>query len=150
MIREANLQDMEELLALSLIMCDSSPNYNREPDTQRMTEVLRNRILDKDAFVFVSEKDFRLNGMIFGRLVPFLYTKGSLVTEEIWFSLPSAGFGAVTLLKKMIEWAISKEALEVTLGVTTGIKDQRVAGLLRLYGFQRIGSNYRFGGSYYG
>ncbi len=84
-------------------------------------------------------------GMIAGSVTPYFFSQGSVASDFVWYVKPEyrGSRAAIKLLKAFKSWATEKGALQLYMGVTTNVSAERTGEMLKRFGFEHVGGNYR-------
>lgn len=143
MIRQARTEDIPRMLELGAEMHAESRFSVLVYDSEKVAAML-SHLLATDQFIEVIEN----NGLLVGGFAGFVtdhWASKDLVSYDcgLFISPDHRGGGdAARLIKRFREWAVSRGAKMVTLGVNTGVHPERTARLLESVGFEKIGYLY--------
>lgn len=143
MIRQATREDIPHMIDLGAQMHAESRfsvlGYDREK-----VAALFSHLLDTDQFIEVIERDGVLIGGFAGFVTEHWASKDLVSYDCGLFISPDhrGGGDAARLIKRFREWAVSRGAKMVTLGVNTGVHPERTARLMEAVGFEQIGYLY--------
>jgi GNAT superfamily N-acetyltransferase len=84
-------------------------------------------------------------GMITGSISPYVFSRGWVASDFAWYVRPEhrGSRAAIKLLKAFKSWATEKGALQLYMGVTTNVSAERTGEMLKRFGFEHVGGNYR-------
>lgn len=140
---EDNLGDV---LRLALTMQQES-DYAEVPfDVEKTAHSVMNMVVrNPNGFGMLAYSGDQPIGMICGGLSPYVFSRGSLVSDYAWYVLPEhrGSSAAIRMLKMLQKWATNKGATELYMGVTTNVTADRTGKILQRMGFKHVGGNYR-------
>ena len=140
MIRVATVADMPRLLELGRLLLSESSLSRFTFDFAKASDSLAN-IITGGGVVFVAERDGEIIGGFAGGITELWYSKDKVGFDYSLFVQPGRrnGLTAVKLVTAFETWATELGAVELHLGITTGVN---INGTTRLYeslGYQHIG-----------
>jgi GNAT superfamily N-acetyltransferase len=118
-------------------MAAESPRFASIPyDDGHALAVVHSLIGAERGAVFVLERDGAAVGMLLGIAAPHLFSPQLLASDLALFILPThrKGRAAVALIRAFEDWARRIGAVEVALGVSTGVHPEATVRL-----FERLG-----------
>lgn len=136
----ARAEDAEEIAALGRRLHDSSVYASIPYNEAKVTDLMR-RLVSGDGVVFVVRKDGHIVGGIAGAVGPWWFSDEVHGFEFSFFILPehADGIAAIRLMTAFRLWCKRQGAKVIRVGITTGIHQDKTAGLYRLMGFKDIG-----------
>lgn len=103
-------------------------------DTRKVVEYYMRA---SDCIALIGEYDGEVKGVLLGGLEPFFFNSKKCYATDMLFVSNGAGLG---LLRKFKEWAFSRGADRIMMGVSSG--DSRAGDFLELFGFEPTGGMY--------
>ena len=96
-----------------------------------------------DTFMLVAEEDGELVGFFLGNVVEYVFSDENIAQELVLVFKPDMREGIAGAINKMITgfclWAESKDAVEVAVGITSGIAGEGYKKLLERHCFNEVG-----------
>lgn len=142
-IREAQVDDLQSIIALGLIMHKTSNFRNLQFDGRFFGERLVNLMADPHGLVIVAEDpEDGLVGGLLASIGPYVASP-DLVAYELAFYLSPKHRGsgvARQILSRYRQWAVRKGARRIMAGNSAGANDEGYVKLLESSGFERAGS----------
>ena len=140
MIRVATISDMPRLLELGRRLLSESALSRFTFDFAKAADSLAN-IITGGGVVFVAERDGEIIGGFAGGVTELWYSKDKVGFDYSLFIQPGSrsGITAIKLVQAFEVWATELGAVELHLGISTGVN---IDGTTRLYehlGFQQVG-----------
>ncbi len=144
MIRVATMDDMDRLLVMGELMHKFGHYENLDFDPRRLYLAFRCHILPDDRLCVVFENNPAVEGFVCASVDPWYGGNDRVASETALFSTISGQGIGRSLIQCYIAWAQYKQAKKINFGVTVGIEDQKVDGLLGQLGFAATGKHYVF------
>jgi len=140
MIRVATISDMPRLLELGRLMLAESTATPFRFDMGKTAETLA-KIMNGGGVIFVSERDGVIVGGFAGGVCEQWYSRDKVGFDYALFIEPGLrnGLTAIKLVRAFEVWAAEMGAIELRLGITTGVHVESTARLYEYLGFQNIG-----------
>lgn len=140
MIRVATISDMPRLLELGRAMLAESTATPFRYDMGKTADSLA-RIINGGGVIFVSERDGVIVGGFAGGISEQWYSMDKVAFDYALFIEPGlrSGLTAIKLVKAFETWATEMGALEIRMGITTGVNVESTSRLYEYLGFQNIG-----------
>ena len=148
MIRSATRQDIPALLAHGLAM-HSESRYRILPwDNDKVAGLIDWLIDSPDGLAVVAENDGRIVGGMLGSVDAHYFSQSMIAQEYAVFIEPGlrGSLMGVLLYKHYTDWAQSRGAVLIQVGVTAGIANDKVGAMLRTLGYGEVGQLYEFKG----
>jgi GNAT superfamily N-acetyltransferase len=144
MIRAATSADIPALLALGRAMHAESWYGYIEFDEQKIFNVLT-QLIDGAGFAEVYEAGGEVHGGMLGMVSEMWFCTALIATDLGLFMQPGkrGGIAATRLVNRFVEWAGSKGAVEVSLGISTGIAIKETGKLYETLGLTHVGGIYK-------
>jgi len=142
MLREATLDDLDQLVELGRRMVGESPRFSLlEFDAQRLAAMLRAAIASPDAFTWVCDIDSQVVGCLFAVLTPHWMSSDLTACDLALFMLPEhrGTLAPARLLNAYAAWARASGAKHRLLGVMTGVNTDETVRLCERLGWRRAG-----------
>lgn len=146
-IRFAQESDKEALVELALENRDETAHANVVVDPQRVADTLQGLFtLNQGTHVlFVAEtSEGQLAGGLLACVQRYYYSHELQAQLVQWFLRPQYRGTSIAprLVKAFVEWAKSRGASEVFMGVTSGVAVEQADRMMRRLGFTHLGGNY--------
>lgn len=140
MIRVATISDMPRLLELGQMLISESALSRFKFDFGKASDSLAN-IITGGGVVFVAEQDGEIIGGFAGGITELWYSREKIGFDYSLFVQPGRrnGLTAIKLVTAFEAWASELGAVELHLGISTGVN---IDGTTRLYehlGYEHIG-----------
>jgi GNAT superfamily N-acetyltransferase len=144
MIRTATKDDIPRILELGNLLHKTS-SFSHLPFDEAKVEALMRNIMDGAGVVFVSEVDGIIIGGIAGGVTEFWFCGERIGFDYSFFIHPDfrGGMSAPRLIIAFKEWARLNGAIEIHMGVTTGIHTEATGRLYEKMGFRLAGPLYK-------
>lgn len=140
-VRPATQYDLDLLMDLGTAMHAESPRYGRYKYSEnRVLQMFVSMIASPDCLLLVAEKGEEIIGAMLAMITPQWFSDELVANELTVFVAPQhrGGMAAVRLIRAYIEWAKSKGAKDIQLGVSTGVKVEETAALYRKLGLKQF------------
>lgn len=145
-IRWAAEADIPQLVALGRRMHEESPRYaHRRYDDAKVAAVAHKLITTPGAgCVLVAEKGGRIVGTIAGFANEHWFGPDKFVADLAVFLAPEWRGGSIfiKMLRRFEDWAQSVGAVEVVLGISTGINPEMLGPVYERLGYRCFGTSY--------
>ncbi len=142
-IREAKLEDMMDLMALSSRFHDEDPFYTKKPFCAESTaETIVKAIKRESSKLFIYELDGDIVALLFAYLDRYPFSKSLQAVEEMLYvdkNVRGRGFGA-KLIGTFVKWGVSQNA-DVYLNPRSQVDQKGLNRLLKAKGFKQHGIN---------
>lgn len=142
-IRDATPEDLAAMCALGKRMHAESPRYSvLNYDEHKVELLLRNALDDDRYFLMVAEHDDgEVTGGFIGYIAPHWCSQDAVAADLALFVQQDrrGGIAAARLAREFIEWARSRGAKLVNLGISTGVQVEQSAALYRAIGLKQYG-----------
>ncbi len=139
--------NLGDVLRLGLAMHKEGAYSTVEFDVEHTAYcILEMVIKNPDGFgVVVYDKKGVAVAMMAGGASNYFFSPKRRAYDYVWYVTPEhrGSRTAVLLLKKFVNWAKTRQASEIFVGVTTNIAPERTGKLLERLGFKHVGGNYR-------
>jgi len=139
------LENIRDVLFLGEKMHKESA-YSDMPFDMEMAaqNIFHNIIQSEYGFGLVAYKDTNPIGLLCGALATHYFGPALYAYDFAWYVTPKqrGSSTAIRMLKKFEKWAKDRGALEVHLGVTTGVSPEKTAKMFERMGYEFVGSNY--------
>ncbi|AET91080.1 hypothetical protein BYI23_B004730 [Burkholderia sp. YI23] len=137
MIRHATREDLPALVELGRQMAAESPRYSRLAySAEKVGAMLGNMIDSENGFVMLAE----LDGVVAGVMAAFVsahWMSDDLMSSDFGlYMLPAhrGGTSAMRMARAYIEWARSRGAIDISLGISTNVDPEQTARFYRALG----------------
>lgn len=141
MIRVARLSDVKALVDLGLELHRDSDHNRHNFKPMKVANLLAETIKNSMSVVYVAERDGEIIGGFAGGITELWYSDSLIGFDYSLFIKQGKrhGITAIRLLSAFEEWAKSKGAVEIQMGITTGINVESTSKLYRSRGFKEVG-----------
>lgn len=142
MIRPACASDIPRMVELGRAMHGESPVFRRLAfDAQRLAGTIGRAIDSDSGFAFVSEHDGMVVGGFLAMVTPHWFSSDLVACDLALFIDPEyrGGMAAVRLISAYVDWAKSRGAALIQIGVMTGVNVDKTEALLHRLGWHRSG-----------
>ncbi|MEL4888578.1 GNAT family N-acetyltransferase [Pectobacterium betavasculorum] len=148
MIRQATTQDIPQLVLLGMRMHQESSYQKLSFDTEKCAGLADQLIASKYGVVLVAEKEGQIIGWMAGGIAPFWFSHDRMAFEYGVFidAEHRGGSAGYRLVKEFIRWAREHDAVEIRMGITTGVHEERTGDLYQKLGMKRTGLLYSMEG----
>lgn len=96
-----------------------------------------------DTFMLVAEEDGQVIGFFLGNVVEYFFSDKKIAQDLVLVFLPerrkSIGGAVSKMILEFCAWAETKDAVEVAVGITSGIAGDGYKHLLECHGFGEVG-----------
>lgn len=144
MIRTATHEDIQRIVELGEVLHKTSSFADLPFDQDKVSALMRN-LIDGQGVIFVSEVDGVVIGGIAGGVVEMWFCDKRIGFDYSFFIHPDyrGGMSAPRLIIAFTEWAKLNGAIEVHMGITTGIHVEATSRLYEKMGFKLAGPLYK-------
>lgn len=144
MIRVATTDDIPRILELGNLLHQTS-SFSRHPFDEAKVDALMRNIMAGAGVVYVAEIDGVVIGGIAGGITEFWFCNEKIGFDFSFFIHPDyrGGMSAPRLIVAFKEWARLNGAVEIHMGVTTGIHTEATGRLYEKMGFELAGPLYK-------
>jgi GNAT superfamily N-acetyltransferase len=121
-------------------MHKESPRFSRFAyDPDRCLSLLQK--LHLSGVILLAEEREQIVGMILGGISEHFFGRGTVASELVVYVAPESrgGTAAMRMLKAFEDWAFSKGADEIVLGVSTEVHAKRTAEFYQRLGYEMSG-----------
>lgn len=145
-IREAQLDDIEHLIVLGWEMHQESRFQKMEFDIDKTANSLIQWLDAEDCLLLVAEEKGQVIGGFAGyAIAPWFSNEVQAGDFGLFLTAKHrGGMTAFRLVRKYLEWARSKKAVLIQLGITTGFQVEATGQMYERIGFEWMGSLYEF------
>jgi GNAT superfamily N-acetyltransferase len=149
-VRFAHLSDIPACIEIGFLIHRSTGFSRFTYDRTIVEKNLRNLILigqkrrRSHCFLLVEDDQGRLIGGLIGCIESHFFSSEPVATMIAYGVRPGHRMtgAAVRLMKAFIEWAKRRGAVEVNVGVNSGIDLERTDRFIKKLGFSKMGANY--------
>jgi GNAT superfamily N-acetyltransferase len=146
-IRFAVPEDKDELIALALENQAEIAHGNISVNPQRVDEALNGLFLlnqGSHILMVVETLEGKLAGGLMGCVERYYYSDELQAQLIQWFLRPAYRGTSIAprLVKAFVEWAKSRGASEVFMGISSGVHVNQTDRMMRKLGFTHLGGNY--------
>lgn len=142
MIRPAEIEDIDRLVALGGLMHQESPRFSRmRYSPEKVQTMLYNMIGNQTGCALVAVKHDEIIGGILGVVYPHWFSEDLVAQDLALFVDPTkrGGIVAARLVRGFIDWAQQRKAKMIQLGITTGVHVEQTARLYSELGLSECG-----------
>ena len=141
MIRVAEQKDIESLVEFGRLLHKESSYSNGSYVDDKVRDLMSGLIGSEYGAVFVSEIDGRVIGAFAGGITEHWFSNDLHAFDYSFYVLPDfrGGSSAYRLLLAFEMWARAKGALEIDIGITTGIQEEKTQRFYEKMGFVQTG-----------
>jgi len=139
------LENIRDVIALGQKMHQESAYADMPFDIEMAAQNIFDRIIKSDyGFGLIAYKDTNPVGLFAGALATHYFGPAFFAHDFAWYVTPKQRGSsiAIRMLKKFEKWAKDKGALEIHLGVTTGVSPDKTAKMFERMGYKYVGKNY--------
>lgn len=142
------MRDLTEIVDLAFLMRKESVfKLTARFDPEAVCMLGARLIADPDGYLTVAKNEKGLViGFIAGQLAPYIFSPSEKhIVDYAVFVEPSSrgGSAAYRLMKDFEEWGKDKDALEMTIGVSTGVEPQKIHEFYKKLGYACVGGLYK-------
>ena len=140
MVREATPDDFLACVLMGQRMAHESPRFSHSAfDSERCLKLLHTLTESPDGLVLVVGEE--PIGMMLGLVSEQFFSADRVAQELVVYMLPEhrGGRDVVRMIQTFEQWAATRGAREVVLGVSTEVSTERTAALYRRLGFTDSG-----------
>jgi GNAT superfamily N-acetyltransferase len=145
-IRPFEQKDIDALIGLGKVFSQESRYQNQTFDPIKIRSQMEAYFQDDRGkyICIVGFKDDVAMGFLFGSIDEYWFAKERGANMIIWYVAQEARGTAmgVKLLLAFKRWAENREAMELTVSITSGLGTERTGQFLRKVGFKHCGENY--------
>ena len=143
MIRKATAHDVPALIAIGKEMHAESWYAYLDFDADKLATVLL-RLIDT-GFLEVSERDGEIDGGMAGIISEMWFCRELIASDLALFVRPGkrGSIAAARLVERFVGWARWKGAVEVNLGISTGVRKEETGRLYEAFGCTHVGGIYK-------
>lgn len=145
-IRAAKPQDVPALCALGREMHAEGWYAFMPFDSERLGELFHRLIADEQrGFLWLHETDGAIDATLAGAVAQSWFGPGLVAFEFGLFVTPWARgkSSGPHLVREFVRWARAAGAIEITLGVSTGVMIEATGQLYQRLGFSHVGGIYK-------
>lgn len=141
-IRPFERSDFDALIALARKMWSESTYRNLNLDDGKLRKLGERMVTDPDMFGFLAEEESGERiGFFIGFIAEHYFGTDKVASDLALFVDPGrrGGMAAIRLMNAFEQWAVSKGAKEICLGITTGVNEEITQKLYARLGYERSG-----------
>lgn len=151
-IRPPKFSELMKIVDIARKLVAESPVYSAVPfEPEVIFWHLRNGLErfhdDEGGFLMVAEdSNGEIVGAMLGGLAPYLFSSKGVYASEfaIYVNQEKRGTSAAyKLVERFERWAEDNKALEINVGVSTGITPERAHGFYTKMGYNHVGGIYK-------
>lgn len=142
-IRQANIDDIDELVALGFRMKQESPRYrDKGYSGMKVRELLQALLASPDGIVLVAT-DGGIIGMVWAMVTTEFFSLDRKAVEFVVYVAPEhrGGTTGVRLVRAFEDAAAIRGAQYIVLGISTGINADRTERLYERMGYEVAGTS---------
>jgi len=143
--KRVQLENIRDALFLGEKMHKESAYSDMPFDLEMAAQNIYQMLIQSEhGFGLIAYKDTNPVGMIGGALATHYFGPALYAYDFAWYVTPKQRGSsiAIRMLKKFEKWAKDRGALEMHLGVTTGVSPEKTAKMFERMGYKFVGSNY--------
>lgn len=140
-IRPATHDDLDLLMPIAEAMHKESPRYSKLAFSHAKVLQLYINLINSDAcLLLIAERDGEILGGVAGFVSPHWFSDDLVANEYGVFILPDhrGGMTAVRLVRGYIDWAKSKGAQMIQMGISTGVHVEETEALYQAIGLKQF------------
>ncbi|EHD22077.1 MULTISPECIES: GNAT family N-acetyltransferase [Brenneria] len=144
MIRHATIEDIPALVLLGMRMHAESNYQKISFNAEKCAGLADQLITSQYGVVLVAETGGQIIGWMAGGVAPFWFSHDRMAFEYGVFidAEHRGGSAGYRLVKAFIGWAKGHNAVEIRMGITTGVHEERTGDLYQKLGLKRTGLLY--------
>lgn len=144
-IREADLNDLEELILMIARAHEELPEYKvLGLSIPKVAESLASLITLDNGCLFVVDEGDKITGMIGGIMLDFWFSDDMYATDLVLYvdkEYRTKNYG-YRLVKSFVKWAKDNDADEISTGISSGLDIDKAGRLFERLGFKYKGKMY--------
>ncbi len=132
-----------QAVRLAFDFWDESPVYRTmTKDLDRMIKFAYSARTNPSSFVHVALDGDQVCGFIVGEMAPYGFHNSFFAYDRMLYVVPTrrGGAGARRLIAAFEDWCATKNVSRIMLGITTGIKSERIMKLYNALGYTTVGA----------
>lgn len=145
--RTAVPEDLPEILALGQQMHEESAFRYFNFDVPKCAMLFHTCVTNPDDhFIQVAVGPANdIIGLFIGHITEYYFGTDLIASDYLWYVTPEhrGSRAGLTLLQDFQKWAADRQAVEVHVGISTGVFAERTGALLTKLGFDLVGGNYK-------
>jgi len=138
-IREAILQDVDQIVSLGVKFIKDSPMFRDHPiNIKRMQQYAIRTIREENRCYFVDDRDGKIVAFLSGYISPMIYSDDLVANEQLMFIDPdykSSTRVGIRLMRKFEEWSRSKGVKIMWFSPTSHGVDDRWNSFCKTLGY---------------
>lgn len=145
-VRRIREEDLEDIYLLGLDMRNEGLFRTVDYDQKRVYKFLRQYVDVPDInYGVVARADGKLVGFFTGYVSLFFFGRDTIATEVLWYVAPKYRGSrlGIDLLKGFEDWAKDRGAVEICIGISTGIDADKTGQLLERRGYHCAGGIFK-------
>jgi GNAT superfamily N-acetyltransferase len=121
-----------------------SQPYNAQKVAQTFADLINPGAATKYVFLVAENSEKKIVGALIGLVEQQIFSDGWTASVMHFDVLPQARMGGygVRLLKAFEQWAKNRNAIEITLGVNSGVDTESIGSFIQKMGYIKVGENY--------
>lgn len=146
LVRPAKREDIDKIIDMVYSMLNESVYAFLPFDREKVRRGIIAFIEKPDKYCFfVAEEGKILSGILGGYLTDYYFCQEKLACDSVLFVKPEyrGSSAAMKLVRTFRDWAASRKAREVCLGVSSGVNLERTNRFYEKMGFTRVGGVYK-------
>lgn len=146
-IRNAALDDIPALVEMGAAMLAESLYSVLSYDRAKLGAVYKEMITANNSthcFFVADDSQGRLIGFFIGRISEYFFSRNRMASSIVMYVDPEwrGNLVAVKFIHAFRAWALNRDAIELCIGIATGVTVERSDLFLRRLGFELTGGNY--------
>jgi len=142
------MEDLEQLNELGRWFQENSAYKNCGWSDKKSASIIASSMRPHSPYFFrVAEEDGDIQGMFIGLATEYFFSENKIAMDQVVCFHPEKRKNVGKLLIKMFRefesWAKEKNALEVCIGVTSGIAGDGYPKLIERLGYKQVGSCFK-------
>lgn len=146
MIRKAQQGDLKFMVEMASLMAKEGAFRRISFNHEKTATFGLKRMFSDSGFAWVATDEDNIPvGMLIGQITPYIFSGDLIAVDDAWYMVPKmrGSIQGVKLLKQFVKWGLGKGAVEVCVGVSTGVNLPRTGKLLSRLGFTEVGGTFK-------
>ncbi len=146
-IRHARPMDVPELLELGREIHEESRLSGLSYDAQKLRQSLEGMFAHQKGthcLLLAISGNGDIAGVMLGYITEYFFSRDRVATNIVFYVRPEyrGSSAAAKLVMAFRTWAANRDAAEVSVNITSGIRMEKFHSFLMKMGFEHIGGNY--------
>jgi len=145
-VRALEPNDVPGVLNLGYQMHQESVYRHFDYNENKFGRLLYHYITNPDTcFAYVGTSNNALNGVFLGSIGEHYFGTDLIASDTLWYVSPQSRGSRVglQLLRTFEKWAKDRNAAEIYVGVSSGLKTDKTGTMLQKLGYNLVGGNYK-------